>query len=257
VARIRTIKPELFTHYELYLAETETGLPLRIAFPGLWIQADREGRFKWVPQQLKLGSLPYDDLDFSRVLDALATRGFIEKYTVEGVDYGWIPGFLDHQVINNRERGSALPEPNENNKLTREPRDDHATITREVHAQGEGKGKEGKGKEKEPSLSLEMEKTLIITCPEDFQPSEQIKTKAHLAGCRPHTHDDIIAFTSHYRAKRETFTSDGWQEKFLAWMVRQKQYDMKNTQEKSNAPSSRNSQSGAASLAGGLSEAFE
>lgn len=149
MARIRTVKPEFFTHYELYTLEKETGFPIRIAFEGLWCQADREGRFVWIPEQLKLGCLPYDDVDFSRVLHALSTRDFIVKYTVDGRDFGCIPGFLEHQVINNRESASRLPEPTEESiSCTRESRDDDASTTREVHAQGEGKGKEGKGKER-------------------------------------------------------------------------------------------------------------
>lgn len=142
MARIRTIKPDFFRHHDLYQAEVETGLPLRVAYAGLWTEADREGRFKWSPPELKLGCLPYDELDFSRVLDALITRGFIVKYVCQGRDYGWIPSFKDHQVINNRESPSVLPEPNENNILTCESRVDDALTTRL-----QGKGKERKGKE--------------------------------------------------------------------------------------------------------------
>ncbi|GAA4169527.1 hypothetical protein [Shinella granuli] len=80
MARIRTIKPEFFKHEGIFDAEQETGLPLRLAFAGLWTQCDREGRFAWRPRQLKVDILPYDELDFLRVLDALATRGFIVKY---------------------------------------------------------------------------------------------------------------------------------------------------------------------------------
>ena len=47
MARIRTIKPEFFRHEALYEAEHETGLPLRVAYAGLWTAADREGRFQW------------------------------------------------------------------------------------------------------------------------------------------------------------------------------------------------------------------
>ena len=34
--RIRTIKPEFFTHEILYEAEIRFKLPLRVAFAGLW-----------------------------------------------------------------------------------------------------------------------------------------------------------------------------------------------------------------------------
>lgn len=147
MARIRTIKPEFFQHEGLYEAEVETGLPLRLAFSGLWCQCDKEGRFEWRPRRLKLNILPWDEVDFSRVLDALATRGFIVKYASEGEEFGHIPSWRRHQVINNRERESELPEPNENNTLpTREARDADASATRHGNYQGEGKGKEGKGK---------------------------------------------------------------------------------------------------------------
>lgn len=147
MARIRTIKPSFFRHEGLFEAERETELPLRVAFAGLWTAADKEGRFRWAPRTLKLDCLPHDDVDFSRVLDALATRGFIVMYRVDGKDYGYLPTWKAHQVINNRESPSELPEPNETNTLTRAPRVDDACPTRLVHAQGEGKGREGEGKE--------------------------------------------------------------------------------------------------------------
>jgi hypothetical protein len=147
MARIRTIKPEFFAHYDLYEAEKETGLPLRLAFAGLWTQCDREGRFKWRPQQLKIGCLPYDDVDFSRVLHALGTRGFIGKYDQNNDSFGVVFSFKEHQVINNREKDSVLPEPLEFSDLdacsTREPREDHAC--QEERKGREGKGREGKG----------------------------------------------------------------------------------------------------------------
>ena len=86
--RIRTIKPEFFTHEALFEAELEFGLPLRIAFVGLWCCADREGRFKWEPRRLGVQILPYDQCDFSRVLDALLTRGFIVKYACDLGQFG-------------------------------------------------------------------------------------------------------------------------------------------------------------------------
>lgn len=111
MGRIRTVKPELFAHEELFEAELQTGLPLRIAFVGLFTCADREGRFKWRPRALKLAVLPYDEVDFSRVLDALAAADFVRRYEVEGEPYGYIPTFLKHQTVNQREAKSNLPAP--------------------------------------------------------------------------------------------------------------------------------------------------
>jgi hypothetical protein len=162
--RIRTIKPEFFHHEGLFEAEAETKLPLRVAFAGLWCIADREGRFKWEPRRIGVQVLPYDGVDFSRVLDALTTRGFVLRYRVGDACFGFIPSFLKHQVINNRESQSILPDPEGNIEETpinteeidacptRAPRDDHA-------GQGEGKGREGNGKEgvSQKALSPDLE----------------------------------------------------------------------------------------------------
>lgn len=111
MARIRTIKPAFFRHGALFDAEHSAKLPLRLAFAGLWTAADREGRFRWKPRELKLDCLPFDDVDFSKVLDALAVHGFIHKYEANGNTYGFIPSWKDHQVINIREAKSSFPPP--------------------------------------------------------------------------------------------------------------------------------------------------
>lgn len=146
MSRIRTIKPDFFKHEGLFDAERETGLPLRLAFAGLWTQCDREGRFVWRPRQLKTDVLPYDDIDFSRVLDALMTRGFILKYASKGEVFGYIPSWSKHQVINNREKASDLPDPVDCKEetdalMTREPRVDDAIL--QLPSGRERKGKEG------------------------------------------------------------------------------------------------------------------
>lgn len=150
MARIRTIKPEFFMHDELFELEQETGLPVRLAFIGLWTQCDREGRFKWRPLRLKAAILPYDNVDMSRVLHALNTRGFLVKYANRTGEFGVIPSFKNHQIVNNKESKSELPDISSCEIVnpasgagcdatpTRAPRDVHAY-------QGEGKeGREGK-----------------------------------------------------------------------------------------------------------------
>lgn len=111
MARIRTVKPEFFQHEGLFDAEQETGLPLRIAFAGLWTQADREGRFQWRPRKLKTNVLPYDEISFIDALEALERHGFVIKYEVEGEPYGHIPSWGEHQAINQREAQSKIPAP--------------------------------------------------------------------------------------------------------------------------------------------------
>lgn len=157
MARIRTIKPELAAHEGMFDAEVETGLPMRFAWCMLFTVADREGRFVWRVRTLKAQILPHDQLDFSRVLDAWLTRGFVRKYRVADEWYGCIPTFTKHQVINNRESPSSLPafevaeeviQSVAGEPTTRAGRVPDASSTREVHAQGEGR-KEGKGREGE------------------------------------------------------------------------------------------------------------
>lgn len=143
--RIRTVKPEFFTHAGLFDAEQETKLPLRVGFVGLWCACDREGRFKWEPCRLGVMILPYDGLEFSRVLDALVTRGFVVKYRVEGSWFGAVISFKAHQVINNRESASVLPDVSEAEEViqsdnTHAPRVNDACSTPLMHAPAEGKG---------------------------------------------------------------------------------------------------------------------
>lgn len=141
MARIRSIKPDFFRHAGLYDAEKSSGLPLRLAFAGLWTAADREGRFRWQPRALKLDCLPYDECDFGLVLDALAASGFISQYEISGESFGCIPGWKHHQVINLREAQSKIPE------MTGE-----STCTH-MHYHGEGKGREGKEKDADATRS--------------------------------------------------------------------------------------------------------
>lgn len=214
MARIRTVKPELFRHEELFEAELECGLPLRLSFIGLLTCCDREGRFVWRPRQLKLDVMPYDETDFSRVLDALFTRGFLVKYEVEGKIYGCIPSFKDHQQINNKEQESKIPPqseahsysstlessphsdssalgsntPNEiDASSTREPRDSHAIATRQPrvsHAtatplgkpSGEGKGREGKGKGKGRELEGKTRAKRATQAPNEFSITDEMNS---------------------------------------------------------------------------------
>lgn len=161
MARIRTIKPELFRHESLFDLEIETKLPIRFAWAGLFTICDREGRFKWRPRSIKAEILPYDDLDFSRVLHALATRGLIVRYALAtgdlGETYGVIPTFRKHQVINNKEGASILPDPSSSLCVVFSNSDDLSTrASRVLHAypevlfpdRAEGKGRERKGKER-------------------------------------------------------------------------------------------------------------
>lgn len=159
MGRIRTVKPELFTHEVLYDIELKYKMPIRLTFIGLFTQSDREGRFKWRPRELKLGILPYDEVDFNLIMKILLENKFIDQYKVNGELYGYIPTWHRHQSINNKERESQIPNPSsfqcntifqsriEDISTTPEARVEHASSTHLYLTQGEGKGKEGKGKD--------------------------------------------------------------------------------------------------------------
>lgn len=111
VARKRLISPEFFTHPGLYDAEAASGLPIRLAFAGLWTASDRRGLFEWNPRILKLAILPYDPCDFGAVLNTLDGAGFVQRYVVDGKEYGRIPSFKEWQTFHPHEKPSKAPEP--------------------------------------------------------------------------------------------------------------------------------------------------
>ncbi|MFZ4791830.1 MAG: hypothetical protein ACOYMW_13235 [Candidatus Competibacteraceae bacterium] len=152
MSRIRTVKPELFKHEDLFDAEQKSKLPLRLAFIGLFTVADCEGRFKWRPRTIKLDVLPHDFIDFATVLDALEHAGFIKRYEVDGESYGWIPTFAKHQRLQTKEltAGSSLPAPNGHDEPgTNQERYGERTGTHPEAQEGKGREEEGKGREEE------------------------------------------------------------------------------------------------------------
>jgi hypothetical protein len=149
MGRIRTVKPETFLSEDLFDLERVSKVPVRLAYIGLWTVADREGRFEWKPRQLKAAILPHDQLDFAKVLDALERSGRLERYSVDGREYGWIRSWKRHQIVNNKERESVIPiAPGEAipdcAEVTREDRDDDALSTRKERVP---QGKERKARE--------------------------------------------------------------------------------------------------------------
>ena len=131
MSRIRTVKPEFFTHEALFAAEKSTGLPLRLVFIALWSVCDREGRFRWQPSRLKVSLMPYDDIDLSEVFDALRDYGFIQQYEHAGECYGCIPSWFKHQRCNPHEADSVLPDLNGVTLVSSRKRDKNPQIARD------------------------------------------------------------------------------------------------------------------------------
>lgn len=109
MARIRTIKPSYFTD-----ARLARDLPrdARLFYPGLWTEADDEGRFHAHPRRLLGAIFPYEeDLtpeDVERWLRILEETGRCVLYEVDGELYGQLTRFAKHQSVN-RPTPSKLP----------------------------------------------------------------------------------------------------------------------------------------------------
>ncbi|HEY3494813.1 MAG TPA: hypothetical protein VGK73_09015 [Polyangiaceae bacterium] len=227
--RIRTIKPEAHKDEDLWDAELETGLPLFRAFVGLWGMADREGRFEWRPRVLKSEILPFWDGDFSRVLDALTTRGYVVRYAFGGREFGHVRTFARHQVINNREEPSRLPpppEPEETQQVdasgTREPSVTDACGTpsslpfpssssSQEGVQGEVPAKTDppRGKPRDP-MARETQ------WPEDFEPSAE--NLAHALSAKLDIAEEIGLLAAN--SKRHGRVSLDWHAELTGWMIR-------------------------------------
>ncbi len=108
--RSRNIKPGFFKNYQLGRLPYE----VRLLFQGLWCVADRRGRLKDEPMQIKAEVFPYDPLDehqTSTMLDLLQTGAFILRYEAKGNRYIQIINFEKHQYPHVREQDSTIPAP--------------------------------------------------------------------------------------------------------------------------------------------------
>lgn len=104
--RARNIKPGFFKNE--YLAECSPAA--RLLFIGLWMLADREGRLEYRPKRWKGELFPYENEDAAALFSELEKDGeLVVKYAAEGVQYVWIPHFLDHQKPHQNESASTIP----------------------------------------------------------------------------------------------------------------------------------------------------
>jgi hypothetical protein len=154
MARIRTVKPDFFRHEKLQDLEVKNpGLYIMLVFQGLWTLCDSKGKFIFKPRTIKLDILPFIPFDIDRTLSILIDNSFIDKYTVEGKDYGRIPSFNEHQRLTGKElsEGEKYPDPTTTDPVIKgespEKQEGSTWEAPEKH-QGaqEGKGK-GKGNE--------------------------------------------------------------------------------------------------------------
>ena len=103
--RARNVKPGFFQNDEL----ANLSPWARLLFIGLWCFADREGRFEWRPTKIKACVFPYDDVDVECNLMSLHVITLIQKYEKNGIIYGFIPNFKQHQHPHPHEAKSIFP----------------------------------------------------------------------------------------------------------------------------------------------------
>lgn len=109
MARKRMIDPDFWTDESLGQCTPME----RLLFMGLISQADDAGRLRGNPALIRSQIFPYDDVtasDTEMMLERLSDSGLIERYTVEGQAFIWLPGFGKHQTIN-KPTPSKLPGP--------------------------------------------------------------------------------------------------------------------------------------------------
>lgn len=153
MARIRTVKPELFKNDEL------AALPVaaRLLFIGLFCLSDREGRLEDRPKRIKAEIYPYDNIDVDDQLTRLQSAGFIKRYEVGEMKAIQVINFKKHQRITGSEATTPSEIPPEGGMETPRKHFGNTLETSEKHL-GRQEGKEGKGKEgKEYAPTLEME----------------------------------------------------------------------------------------------------
>lgn len=129
MARIRTVKPEMWTDERL----TECSLSARLLFIGLLNFADDNGNLRHSPKRIKMQVFPADNIETAPLLAELITHGLLMEYSVNGENFLHIKGFTKHQVIN-RPSKTDIPKP----QLNEDSLSTHGVLS---------DGKEGKGKE--------------------------------------------------------------------------------------------------------------
>ena len=114
--RTRMIKPDFFSDEDI----ASLDFPVRIFYIGLWCVADREGRLKDRPGNLKALILPYDNIDPELFLSELAKpkkfnggNPFIVRYEHAGERYIQILKFQENAKAHFTEKHSLIPSPQE------------------------------------------------------------------------------------------------------------------------------------------------
>lgn len=246
MARIRTVKPEFWTDEKV----VECSIPARLLFIGLFNFANDMGCLERSPKRLKMQIFPADSIDCEPLINELITHGLLSEYSVSGITYLCIKGFLKHQKIN-RPSATKLPLPPEFSEKGRPntPPNDGALNEDSLSAQGEltdGKGREGKGKGSTPSLSAGVSENSDQATPPvepaapryleglsepigkfslvtGWLPSMDFRQRAAQWGINLPEPDylptELAEFIAYWNAEQKVFTQIQWEQKFARHIV--------------------------------------
>lgn len=133
--RIRTVKPEFFTHPEI----ASLSIPARLLLVSLWTLADDSGRMYDQPLRIRAHAFgETDKVNIAKLLDELEDDDRILRYSAAGRSCLYVTGFTRHQAIN-RPSPSSIPAP---------PEEAHGAFTEDSHQERKGTGnRERKGKD--------------------------------------------------------------------------------------------------------------
>lgn len=96
MARIRSVHPTLFSD-EAFVSCSPWA---RLLIIGLWTEADDKGVFEWKVLTIKMRIFPADAFDIdamSSYLDELASANIVQRFEVDGKEYGAIRNFRRFQ----------------------------------------------------------------------------------------------------------------------------------------------------------------
>lgn len=108
--RIRTIKPEFFSHEDL----SSKSAHARLLAIGLLTLADCKGRLRWVPMQVHAQVFPWEaSVNIEVLLEELIDCEYLLHYEIDGKRYVEVVNFLKHQRLSGKEAGyeSKIPAP--------------------------------------------------------------------------------------------------------------------------------------------------
>lgn len=202
MSRQRMVKPEFFDSESL----AKCSMAARLAFIGLWVEADDFGHLKAQFGRLKARIFPFEKMSetkFISLLGELEEVGCIRGYEVEGERYIDIPHFSDYQYVKKPSK-SMIPEYELGTSTPLVPHQ-YPTSTPPV----EPKRKERKGIEKK-------EITDVISKKEKKEITTVISKKERVARFTPPSLDDVRSYVNEkgYTFDAEAFyafyESKGW-----------------------------------------------